>query len=178
LGKLLFNNVRCARGDLFSVSLLSDDENTANAASGYGGRARTDLKEQEFERIRKEHFQDRPSRINGLFVFDDLHTAECAAVRWFSTDPRIILEARLVVGASIHRGDAIWLDRAELGDWIQCASAYWDGQLTDDPLIEVVVKGRVFFPRWEEFPTPEEVEAGKLKELVDNLGTTGDEGTR
>jgi hypothetical protein len=170
---LFFNNVRVGRGELFSVSVLSQaGEDTANASSGYGGKTREDAKEQEFERVRRERFHGKPSRINAIFVFDELHFAETASVRWFSAEPRIILDARVADGSLTHRGDATWLDRAELGDWEECALAYWNGDLTDDPFIEVVVHGRVFFPRWEEFPRSEEVGAGSLHEVVRKLGGT------
>src|SRR5258708_1808062 len=54
---MFFNNVRVGRGELFSASVLSQaGGETANAASGYGGKTRDNAKEQEFERVRRERF--------------------------------------------------------------------------------------------------------------------------
>lgn len=168
--QLFFNNVRVGQGELFSVSLLNEAyRGTADARTGYGNKGRDDPKEQVFEQVRQARFPQRPSRIDCLFLFDDPNYAEMAATRWFAAETRLIVEARLVVGATTHRGDARWLDLAASQSPEDCAVAYWQGELTPDAVPEIIVHGRVFFPRWEEFPTEEEVRAGKLGSVVQEI---------
>lgn len=176
--ELFFNNVRVGKGELFSVSVLNEAYGgSVDARSAYGNRSLVDEKEKCFERVRSVNFPEKPSRVNALFLFDDPSMAEEAAARWFRNERRVILEVRILVGAKIHRGDSTWLDLAEHQSQEQCGKAYWSGRLTSDPRPEVIVHGRVFFPRWEEFPTTAEVKAGKLKALVkrieNDLGACG-----
>jgi hypothetical protein len=70
----------------------------------------------------------------------------------------------------MHLGDARWLDLFEIRNPEKCALAYWQGEMTEEPLPEVVVHGHIFFPRWEEFPTSEEVQAGKFRDIVRSIG--------
>lgn len=168
--EMFFNKVRVGKGELSSVSVFNEVYGgTAEAQSGYGMKSRGDDKEQEFERVRRDHFPDKPSRIDALFLFDEPQCAEDAAAHWFADEKRLIVEARLLSGALVHRGDAGWLDLAEVQGHDSCAPAYWRGELTPQPSPEIIVHGRAFFPQWKEFPTEADVKAGKLRTLVEEM---------
>jgi len=165
-----FNNVRAGQGELPSVSVFNQVyEGSAEALSGYGMKSRRDEKEQRFERVRSDRFSEKPSRIDALFLFDELGYAEDAAVQWFANEKRLIVKARILSGARIHRGDARFLDVAEVQGYDFCALAYWRGEITPEPRPEIIVHGRVYFPQWEEFPTEGDVKAGKLRTLVEEM---------
>lgn len=170
--EMFFNNVRVGQGELSSASVFNQVyEGTAEAHSGYAMKSRRDEKEQKFEQVRADDFPEKPSRIDALFLFNERQVAEHAAAEWFADEKRVIIEARLLSGANMHRGDASWLDVAEVQGLESCARAYWREEFTREPKPEVIVHGRIFFPQWEEFPTEADVRAGKLRTLVEEMET-------
>jgi hypothetical protein len=67
---------------------------------------------------------------------------------WFPRETRTLIEARIVLGASVHLADAQLLECHE-PDWEANARRYWQGEMTASPLREVLVDGPVYFPGWQ-----------------------------
>jgi hypothetical protein len=148
---LVLNNAFLAEGLCTSISLMQRLPGGEGITSPYAIRAVTDEKEQIWEDARREHHQNLPSRIGAIFLFDDKDLAERAMRHWFPQERRLMVPARIVQGALIHRGDSRWLD-GERGRWRDYAARYWAGEMTSDPLPEVLVDGHVYFPGWREPP--------------------------
>lgn len=108
-------------------------------------------KERVWEQIRAAEFPDLPTREKALFLFDDLNTANDAMTSWFHDQRRHLVEARIVSPSLVHKADAKWLDTDER-KWESAARQYWAGEMTDVPIVEVIVCGHVYFPKWAEYP--------------------------
>lgn len=125
----------------------------AGAVSPYSLLNRQPEKEEFFESIRKAQVGDLPPRLGALFVFDDYALVEKAQEDWYKGEERPVYECRLWVASSSLKADARWLD-ARREDWPDAARKYWAGEMSDDPFPEIVIKGALFFPDWENFPLP------------------------
>jgi hypothetical protein len=147
-GSLLLHNAVLGQGAVASASM------TAMTISGvgtqYGLIRQSDPKEQAWEAVRATEFQNLPSRLNTLFLFDDMESAKAAAARWFGREKRCLLETRIVEGSIWHRADVSWLDSNE--EWEGRARSYWRGEMSDTPAPEIIVHGAVFFPGWDKPP--------------------------
>lgn len=109
----------------------------------------------ELERVRREKFPDRVSRLTGLYCFLSLEDAEKAANLWGATGNNHFRKEYL---AELHLGDATGRDQLDSG-WITYAPRDNDGFLTatdwmkdywsgkqypgKDPIWETLVHGRV-----------------------------------
>lgn len=158
----LFNNVSVGHGTISSMS---------RTRARYGGRYVTlgdiipwiDSRiEDVFEAVRAERYPGKPSRGGAFFLFESKGMAESA---WRDSPEPIALEARILVGANIHRGDFRWLLAPET-DCAEHAAAYWAGEPRDmdEPIWERVVDGSVHFPGWRQPP---------FRGFPDNVAPTG-----
>jgi hypothetical protein len=148
---ILFNNVFLGEGVVMTISAINSIPGLEKAVSPYGVKAQNDPKEQEWERIRQMSYDKLPSRINGMYLFDDQQTAIAAAQKWFPNENRQLLEARIVENSRIARADAKWLDCTQ-EYWSRNAHQYWRGEFTLEPFTEVIVEGHVYFPGWKSRP--------------------------
>lgn len=148
------NNVRVGCGALASVSaLIHADPSMAGGRTPYSFSRRDDSKERLLERVRSERFAALPTRLKSLFVFDDCSLVERAQHEWFSDSPKLVYECRVAEGAITHRADAQLLN-AQSDGWEENANLYWSGSMTAQPFPEILVRGTLYFPNWQSFPTP------------------------
>ena len=122
-----------------------------NAHTPYSFSRHQDGKEKVFEEIRQTRFPTRPPRLKSLYVFDDFALVERALREWFTNEPKIPHECRLLIGAVTHKVDTVWLN-ANSEQWRENAVKYWEGTMTANPFPEVLVHGALYFPDWQKFP--------------------------
>lgn len=146
----LFHNVFVGKGFLHSVSAVAAIEG-GDFTSQYAFANNEKGKEEAFERVRSENYPERPSRLNAFFCFPSVLYAERAIVEWFGGAKKEMLDLHIVDGAAIHTADSKQLN-ATPDQWEEMAHKYWSGDLTDDPFLETIVHGAVFFPGWEKPP--------------------------
>ena len=151
-GGFFYNNVRVGKGALLSVSAgIEAEPAIENAHTPYSLSRLQDGKEKVFEEIRQTKFPTRPPRLKSLYVFDDFALVERALKEWFTNEPKIPHECRLLIGAVTHKADAVWLN-ANPEQWRENAVKYWEGAMTASPFPEVLVHGALYFPDWQKFP--------------------------
>lgn len=146
-GEILLWNAWIGEGLLASASAIAID----GVVTRYFIHNCNDPKERLWERIRKREFPTLPSRMKAFFLFDDRDTVRRAHQLWFPNESRLVLEARVVRSTILHKADARWLDARE-NEWERSARYYWSSTLTDDPMVECIAHGQVYFPRWKEAP--------------------------
>jgi hypothetical protein len=150
-GGVLPHNVFISEGFSLSISAVNLLENMAEAVTLYGAGARFADKEKAWEEIRKAEFPALPTRINALFLFETKELAQRATADWFGNDNRPLVRAQLVDGSPIFRADAKWLDGATSNNVKDRARKYWLGEMTPDPMPEIIVCGLVYFPDWQQW---------------------------
>lgn len=101
-----------------------------------------------WEQVRKREFGGLPSRSNALFLFEREEDVQEARRLWFPNEQRPCVRVRIIEGASLHRADAKWLDAPSE----EAARRYWSGDTANNPLLEIVVQGCVYFPDWNAGP--------------------------
>lgn len=144
-----YHNLYCCKGILHSVSYMIEiDPNLASAVTPYSLLNTEVEKEAVFEKIRAENYSSLPSRLKALFVLRTKADVERVLSTWFINETRTPHEAWLLGHSVTHVGDSIWLDSMDLES---AARSYWSGQLTETPLMEVIVHGTLYFPGWEKF---------------------------
>jgi hypothetical protein len=148
---LLLHNAYLGRGVVQSASLVRQTPGLEAVASPYGIGATLEPKEQRWEEVRAKEFPQCPSRLHATFLFDDLATAEKARDSWFGSEERIVLPCRVLKGSALYAADANWLDALET-NWEAYARRYWSSVKTENPMIEIIVTGRVFFSGWRHPP--------------------------
>jgi hypothetical protein len=149
-GSMLLHNAFLAQGICWSISSFGRRPGMENAITMYGAFGNPE-KEQAWERIRLDINPELPTRQHALFLFDNAEQAERAWQTWFPNENRVLVEARIVVGSAVHRADSRWLHCLQQ-QWDDNAKPYWRGEMTADPLPEVIVDGGVYFPDWENPP--------------------------
>ena len=148
---LLLWNARIGRGVVTSVSVTATTAGLEAATTPYHFTRQQNPKEQIWEAIRRSEFPSKPSRLKALFLFDALEATLKAQELWFPKEGRHLLRTRIISGAQTHVGDARWLDSLQK-EWEEKARKYWSGEMTDDPMPELILHGAVYFPDWEEPP--------------------------
>jgi len=148
---MLPHNVFLSKGFSFSISAVNLMDNLQGAVTPYGSGALFADKEQAWEAIRKAEFPDLPTRINALFLFESREVAQRATAEWFDKENRVLVRAQLANGSRTFRADARWLDGATTDNAEHRARRYWSGEMTPDPVPEIIVCGLVYFPDWEEW---------------------------
>lgn len=144
LGGNILNNAHNGEGIYASNSATGD-------VSFYGFKEAATEKGQVWEAVRAATNPLAPTRLHAMFLFDDEAVAFRAMTAWFAGQEHLMLEARIDRRAKIHRADAKWLDCGR-GDWEGNASRYWRGEMTTDPMAEIIVEGVVYFPGWRNPP--------------------------
>jgi hypothetical protein len=149
-GSNLLNNAFVGGGICCSISAVRRMPGLGNAMTIYGAFGNVE-KENAWERVRVIVDEGLPTRQHALFLFDDKNMADRARQTWFPNEDRLLVEARLVRGAITHRADSRWLN-CQPPQWAENAEHYWHGDMTPDPLPEIVVCGAVYFPGWKNPP--------------------------
>ena len=107
---------------------------------------RQDVYEREvrLDLVRGAEFADRPSRLTGFYCFPDSETASRASVLWGpQAFPKARMAAVTIASAStIGIYDSTWITRGPPVSDPSWMRSYYAGELTNDPLIELVVSGR------------------------------------
>jgi len=147
----MFHNAYLQEGLLRSASAISRIDGLELVVSPYSLTAMTDDKEQVWERVRASSFGSLPSRVRALFLLDSKDIVTRVLREWFGNEGRHVVKSRIVAMSAFHRADAKWLDCLE-NDWEDHARRYWSGEMSDDPIPEVLVDGAVYFPDWREPP--------------------------
>lgn len=151
-GGLFYNNVRAGRGALLSVSAgIQAEPHLENAHTPYSLTRMHDEKERVFEDVRRTSYPACPSRLKTLYVFDNRGFADRALAEWYSSEPKVAYECRVLAHSVLHRTDAAWLNYSR-DQWPACAHRYWRGEMSQNPFAEVLVHGALYFPDWQEFP--------------------------
>jgi len=142
-GDLVFtNNLKVCKGVFTSPSLLRVmDENLKNAVSIYEITHLDREKEAVFEKIRSAHYPYRPSRMGGIYLFQDYETAVNANERWWG-NKRNFYEAKIRNGSVFMVADSEWLICTPQ-DYEENANNYFQEKTTNRPVIEIVVMGVV-----------------------------------
>lgn len=148
---LLLRNTPLYEGMCPSASALATLPGLEGVSTPYSFFNMYDPKEGLWETVRQREFSTLPSRMKALFLFDDPDAVSKAQQLWFPNESRIVLEARVVKPTMLHRADARWLDSHE-SEWETSARNYWSARMTDDPIVECIAYGQVYFPRWREPP--------------------------
>jgi hypothetical protein len=148
-GSFLLHNARLGHGVCTSISAVRR-AGLEHAATEYGALLNVE-KENAWERVRQVVDPNLPTRQHALFLFDDKAAADRALQTWFPNQERHLIEARVVTTARTHRADSHWLD-CQQPQWDENAERYWRGEMTADPLTEIVVDGAVYFPGWKDPP--------------------------
>lgn len=101
-------------------------------------------KELRLEKIRSERYPQLPSRLRGIFLFDNRADAEAAALRWDGShfDPTYLTEVEMIPERQA-RLDSEWITSNLLSNredsWID---SYWCGEVYGErPLREVICSG-------------------------------------
>ena len=150
--EIFYNNVSVGKGVLFSISAgIEAEPNIKNAHTPYSLNRINDHKERVFEEVRANKYPDRPSRMKAIYLFSSIEMAERAQSQWFNNDPKQILEVRIIKGSIVHYADANWLNCKQEG-YHTFAERYWSGEMGDNPFLEVILHGAVYFPGWKCFP--------------------------
>jgi len=148
--ELFSHNVKISNGRIMAVSFLKAENPTLSGAlSPYHAFTRERPKEKVFEHIRLEEFQNCPSRLGAIFLFDDLHLANKANATWWHRK-RVILPANVIEARSIGCYDSKHLN-ACAHEWDDAARKYWSGVLTENPAPEVLLNGIVQLYGWEPY---------------------------
>lgn len=150
-GQIFLWNVWIGEGLCASVSAIAALPGLEHTVTGYFLHNMHNQKERLWETIREFEYPILPSRMKAFFLFDDPDAVSKAQQLWFPNESRIVLEARVVTTAMLHRADARWLDSHE-SEWETSARNYWSARMTDDPIVECIAYGQVYFPRWREPP--------------------------
>ena len=115
-GIMLFNNAYLHEGFLQTISLVNLRPEMADAMSPYSFRARTDPKEQIWERVRLETDTNLPSRAGAFFVFSNEDAAKKISSSWFQNEDRHLVKARkLQVQPSLRPTPNCWKDARKIG---------------------------------------------------------------
>lgn len=152
-GRLL-HNAYIGKGFCWSISGANLMPGMENAVTDYGLNARFSDKEADWELVREHEFPFLPTRLNALFLFDDEEVASRAAndPHWFGDEKRELVRVRIIDGAREFRADARWLDSAGPGQCDERARRYWSGEMTNEPMPEIIICGLVYFPDWQQPP--------------------------
>ena len=147
----LLNNVYLSEGLLLSMSVMNRMPGLDGAVTLHSAKARSDDKEQMWEHGRLRINPNLPSRIGATYLVETEEGAKLIEERWFGGQERLHLKANVVAGSKVFHGDATWLE-ASKEQWEESAERYWRGQRTDNPIMEVIIDGAVYFPGWRERP--------------------------
>lgn len=147
---LIFHNAYLGKGFLSTISLLATGD-LAGATTPYAHLNHEQDKEQLFEAIRTADYPNCPTRIKSFYCFASKADADRAKAEWYHGQEKELVEVQIVKPSVFHRADSKLLDGGR-DAWEKNAHLYWKGATTNDPLLETIVHGMVFFPGWERSP--------------------------
>lgn len=146
---MLQHNARMGKGLVATVSAIAMMPGLEQAVTPYSLLNVHPEKEDVWERTRKAHFAHLPSRQKAFFCFRT--EADARRVQWFSGKDRELLRVQMTEAAQAFAADSRLLD-ATPDNWESAARSYWSGDLTSEPLEEVIVHGQFYMPDWQSFP--------------------------
>jgi hypothetical protein len=151
-GGILLHNVRNHEGICWSMSVVRTVPDLQDVFTMYGKFNPSPEKEKVWEEARLTINPALPTRMHSFFLFDDETIANRANDSWFAGQNRLKVEARVTVGARTHRADGRWIEDSDAGRWRFNAEQYWRGEMTSNPLAEIIVEGAIYFPGWKKPP--------------------------
>lgn len=102
------------------------------------------LSEYIFEEMRKNNFSDKISRLDSYFVFKDIKSCDYYKKRWKKHNNSIVK----IISKEVYNyfeGDIKHIDDIEnhitVYEYRDIANKYWQGELTNDPIIETFFQG-------------------------------------
>ena len=142
----LLHNVRLGKG--WTASIDHSAQQTPGMTTLYAYQNEQPEKEAVWEQVRIEIDPVLlPPRLNGFFAFLSADDAQRAQAKW-GLDNRYLVEVYAGPGAKVHLADSeLLVSKQE--EWATNAGGYWRGDRTQTPLIEVLISGPIFFPKWE-----------------------------
>lgn len=151
---IIIHNAKLRGGWTASVSYsIENTPDLSDAATPYAVFHQDKEKEEVWERIRRDEFPARPSRLNALYLFMSKADVDLAMASWWRGEQRIICSLRVPKVSILHVADTRLLDaRAE--DWEENARKYWDGIMSDNPFPEAILHGLAFIPNIDGYPHP------------------------
>ncbi len=144
---LIFHNAPLSNGYVPSISMMAIGE-LSDCTTPYAALTREHRKEAILEEVRARQFDHLPSRFKSFNCFASRPDAERASHEWFSGHSKEFVRLSIVEGAKLHVGDSKLLDAYE-DAWEDMAQQYWSGAITENPLLEIIVHGCVYFPDWQ-----------------------------
>jgi hypothetical protein len=151
-GRVMLHNTRGHKGYLPTRDALAGFVTDGTILSPYTVFNSERAKEDVWEAVRVQQFPGLPSRRDALFLFESEADLEKASERWWAGQARRTFKTHITEGAALHKADSRLLDSTE-DQWEENAQRYWRGAQTDDPILEAVVQGVIYFPEWETFPS-------------------------
>jgi hypothetical protein len=150
--QIMLDNIYLGCGFTSSASWISEHYQNKDFVSLYQILHRDKEKERIWEEIRKDHFPNAPSRMGAIFLFQSIREMERACSEWrFGNRTAFRAIAIAERGSKKLVADARWLHTTQ-DVWKESACRYWSGDVSEDPLREVIVHGRIFCPDWQSPP--------------------------
>jgi hypothetical protein len=146
---ILLNNMEVMKGTIPSASFTNALAGISGAVSMYQVANRHQDKESVFESVRQAEFPDAPSRLGAIYCFVSEDDANKANANWWNNAREIVaVEARDIIAMGVY--DSKQLD-APQSDWEEAARRYFSGEHTAEPVLEVVICGRIHIYDWENY---------------------------
>lgn len=143
------NNIYLGKG-FFDLPRLLESKSTLQRAKSPN--------EEIFEEIRVAEFAQKPCRYRCVYLFKSRQDAENKNIEWFYNKGKI-LKCHVVLAQpySIFEADLnhiSMISEFDSPDNVrEIARKYWEGDLTIDKNIEVLVDGIIYFPDWPDLKT-------------------------
>jgi len=147
----------CFRSILYA-SILRKGKNLVN---GYGKPIEIKLEDKEqilfkadlginFEKIRRNEFSHKPSRMSSVFVVEDSWEGRLCLSQMFYQGyssgkyAPFIFNVKVVVCLFSHKGDIQWLDEYRETQNVECIREYWRGNaFNSSPIYEYFLEGTI-----------------------------------
>jgi hypothetical protein len=136
------NNLKVCKGIFPSPSFVrAVDDNLKSMVTSYEVMHTDKEKESVFERVRSEHYPNKPSRMGAIYLFQNYETALGANEKWWD-NKRDLYETKIQNGSVVLVADSEWLNCTPQ-DYENNAHNYFQEKTTENSIIEVVVMGVV-----------------------------------
>lgn len=146
----IFHNAFLGKGYTASISAYAHGE-FEQVVTRYASFNAEQNKERLFEEIRAVNYPDCPTRLKAFYCFAFKDDADRTKDNWYGAQPKELVEVQILNTASVHVADSKLLD-CHPDQWINNAHRYWQREFTNDPLLEIVIQGGIFFPKWNSRP--------------------------
>lgn len=115
-------------------------------AAHSGQRTAYYRREMELERVRRDSFPGKVSRLSGLYFFEDVESAKSAGQRWDGNfREEHLAEIEIVGEPLVSRYDSEWITHNMGSTDSSWMSSYLSGcQMGENPLWELLIEGRGF----------------------------------